>query len=514
MGGERRKDNKQQRRKVMANTQKYLAFDLGAESGRAVVGLFDGNGLRLEDVHRFPTGGTLVLGTRYWDVLRLFEECKKGLALAVTRFGTDLAGIGFDTWGVDFGLLGRGDVLLGNPRHYRDHGNDGMLDIAFALLTPEAIFDRTGIQFMQLNTLYQLLALKLRKSPWLEVAETLLMMPDLLAFWFTGEKSSEFTIASTSQIVDPRSRQWAYDLLVRLGLPTHLFAAITEPGTQKGTLVSEVAQECGCEAIAVYAPAEHDTGSAVVAVPASDSDFVYLSSGTWSLMGIELPQPLLTEQVRKANFTNEGGVCGTTRLLKNIMGLWLVQECRRAYARRGQDHSYAELTQMAEQAPPFGSLIDPDDPSFLAPADMVEAIANFCRRTGQNPPEGIGATVRCCLESLALKYRRTLELLDGFRGRPHVVIHVVGGGTQNRLLCQLTADALQRPVIAGPVEATAIGNVLMQAMGRGEIGSLEEARAIVRNSFPLETYSPTTTTKDRWEEAYSRFRKLCGMEDS
>lgn len=496
----------------MAATQKYLAFDLGAESGRAVLGLYDGASIQLEEVHRFPTGGCAVLGTLYWDVLRLFEECKKGLGLAVSQYGKEINGIGFDTWGVDFGLLGRGDVLLGNPRHYRDHGNDGMLDIAFALVPPEILFGRTGIQFMQINTLYQLFSLKIRHSPLLEAAETLLMMPDLLAFWFTGVKTSEFSIASTTQIVDPISRRWAFDLLVKLGLPTHIFTPIVEPGTVRGMVTAEIAALCGCGSIPVYLPAEHDTASAVVAVPASDPHFVYISSGTWSLMGVELPQPLLTDAVRKANFTNEGGVCGTTRLLKNIMGLWLVQECRRAFARRGAEHSYQELTQMAQQAPPFAAWINPDDHSFVAPADMVEAIAAFCRRTNQKPPEGIGATIRCCLESLAMKYRWTLEVLEGLLQQRHSIIHVVGGGTQNRFLCQLTANATQRPVIAGPVEATAVGNVLVQAMGRGEVGSLEDIRAIVRKSFALETYMPAVSEQDMWEEAYARFRQVCRLD--
>jgi rhamnulokinase len=472
-----------------------------------VVGFFDGERLRLEDAHRFSSRSVRLLDTLCWDVLGLFHELKQGLGMAVAAHGPDFAGIGIDTWGVDFGLLGRGDVLLGNPRHYRDHGNDGMLDIAFGIVPREQIFDRTGIQFMQLNTLYQLLALKRMQSPLLENAETLLMMPDLLNFWFTGVKTTEFSIASTSQMVDPRTRTWVKDLIERFGLPTHLLTEIVPTSATIGPLRADIASEAGCGPIPLLAPGEHDTASAVVAVPASTPDYAYISSGTWSLMGIETTEPRISEETRAYNFTNEGGACGTIRLLKNIMGLWLVQECRRAEARRGKEYTYSRLAEMAAEAEPFVSLIEPDAPEFLAPADMLAAIRDFCRKTEQPTPDGMGATVRCCLESLALKYRWALERLEAFRGRRIDVIHIVGGGTQNRLLCQLAADATGRTVIAGPVEATATGNVLMQALGRGHIGSLEQAREVVRRSFPLETYLPTAS-RDRWEAAYTRFLAL------
>ncbi len=486
---------------------KFLAFDLGAESGRAVVGSFDGKRLRLDDAHRFASRSVRLADTLYWDVLALYQELKLGLGMAVAAHGSDFDGLGIDTWGVDFGLLGRGDVLLGNPRHYRDHGNDGMLDLAFEIVSREQIFDRTGIQFMQFNTLFQLLALKRAASPLLESAETLLMMPDLLNFWLTGVKVSEFSIASTSQMVDPRTRSWATDLLDRFGLPSHILTEIVPTSTIIGSLRADIGAETGCGPVPVLAPGEHDTASAVVTVPASTPDYAYISSGTWSLMGIETLAPLISDETRAVNFTNEGGACGTIRLLKNIMGLWLVQECRRAEARRGHDFSYAQLARMAAEVQPFISLIEPDAPEFLAPADMLVAIAGFCTRTGQPVPDGMGAAVRCCLESLALKYRWTLERLEAFRGHPIEVIHIVGGGTQNQLLCQLAADATGRPVIAGPIEATAIGNVLMQALGRGRIGSLEEAREVVRRSFELDTYTPATS-RERWEVAYSRFLGL------
>lgn len=488
----------------MASEAKFLAFDLGAESGRAVVGHFDGERLRLEDAHRFTTGPTRILDTLYWDALRLFSECKRGLGLAVAAHGPDLAGLGIDTWGVDFGLLAKDDSLLGNPRHYRDHGNDGMLEAAFALAPRETIFDRTGIQFMQINTLYQLLALQQRQSPLLESAQTLLLMPDLFNFWFTGVKATEFSIASTSQMVDPRSRTWAKDLLGTMGLPTHLLTEIVLPGTLLGSLRSDIAAEFGCRPLPVYAPGEHDTASAVAAVPAETPDYAYISSGTWSLVGVEARQPRISAETLTANFTNEGGVCDTIRLLKNVMGLWLVQECRRAFARQGKEVSYAELTALASQASALGPLVDPDDIAFLAPSDMTAAIADFCTRTGQSIPQGQGALVRCCLESLALKYRWVLDKLEQFRGRPIATVHIVGGGTQNRLLCQLTADASQRTVIAGPVEATALGNILMQAIGKGLIGSLAQGREVVRRSVELQRYEPSKET-DRWDEAYARF---------
>jgi len=486
---------------------KFLALDLGAESGRGVVGAFDGERLRIADVHRFATGPTRILDTLYWDALRLFSECKRSLGMAAASHGAGFEAIGIDTWGVDFGLLGRGDVLLGNPRHYRDHANDGMLDVAFELAPREFIFGRTGIQFMQFNTLCQLLSLQRAGSPILEIAETLLFMPDLLNFWFTGVKTTELTVASTGQMVDPNTRSWAIDLLQRLRLPTRILTPIIAPGTTVGALRTDIAEECGCNAVPIIAPGEHDTASAVVAVPASTTDYAYISSGTWSLVGIETTAPRIDSETLAANFTNEGGACGTTRLLKNVMGLWLVQECRRTYARRLRDYSYSDLSSLAAQSPAFGPLIDPDDPSFLAPADMVGAIAEFCAATGQPEPDGVGATIRCCLESLALKYRWVIERLEEFRGGRIGTIHIVGGGARNGLLCQFTADVMQRPVIAGPVEATAVGNILMQTIGSGHLASLAQAREVVRASFDLEAYLPGPET-DRWDDAYARLLRI------
>ncbi len=494
---------------------KYLALDLGAESGRAVLGRFDGGKLSLEDMHRFPTGSSTVLGTMYWDALRLFDDCKRGLAMASASHGDDIDGIGIDTWGVDFGLLDASGRLLANPRHYRDHGNDGMVERAVELVGRERLFAATGIQILQINSLYQLLALKQQNSPTLAIARKLLFMPDLLKYWFTGVASSEYTIASTSQMLNPITRSWAMDLLDELEIPTEMLGEIVTPGNFVGHVGNDIQMETGCRAVPVLTVGEHDTASAVAAVPAVGQNWAYLSCGTWSLMGIESKVPILTKAMAKANFTNEGGVCGTIRVLKNIMGLWLVQECRRSFARRGSDYSYAQLTALAEQSTPFGPVIDPDATVFLSPADMTDAITAFCVQTRQTPPSTPGEFVRCCLESLALKYRWTMDRLESFHGASLNVLHIVGGGTQNRLLCQLTADATLRRVVAGPVEATAAGNIVLQAIARGRIGSLEEGREIIRNSFEIEEYEPGSRSED-WLWAWQRFtamRTTAGLED-
>jgi len=490
----------------MAETLKFLAIDLGAESGRGVVGLFDGQKLRLEEGHRFPNGPVQILDRLHWDVLRLFAEMKRALGQCVEQHGTDLAGMGVDTWGVDFGLLDRNNELLGNPYHYRDSRTDGMMEEAFRRVPREEIFERTGIQFMQLNTLYQLLAMVVQKSPLLEVADTFLTMPDLFNFWLTGRKVAEFSEATTTQFYDPRAGDWAKGMLEKMGVPTHFLPEIVPPGTVLGSLWPSVAEEVGLGAIPVVAPACHDTGSAVAAVPTQGRDYAYLSSGTWSLMGAEVSEPIINEKSLAYNFTNEGGVCHTFRFLKNIMGLWLVQQCRQTWERAGESLSYDEITQLAAAATPFRALIDPDQDLFLKFGDMPAQIAMACAQTGQPVPVDKGSTVRCALESLALKYRWTLDRLEELLERKLEVIHVVGGGTQNKLLCQFTANATQRPVLAGPIEATAIGNVMMQALALGHVGSLEEAREVIRNSFEVIPYEPTDA--DAWEEAYGRFQKV------
>lgn len=486
----------------MPNTKKLLAFDLGAESGRGVLGLFDGQKVALEVVHRFANGGVRTLETIHWDVLRLYGEMVNGLRRCAADFG-GVDAVGVDTWGVDFALLGRGDTLLGNPRHYRDPHTETIMEEAFRRVARFDIFRQTGIQFMRFNTLFQLLALQRDRSPLLDVAQTLLFIPDLFHFYFTGVKANEFTDASTSQLLDPTTRNWAFGLIKAFGLPAHIFGSFVQPGTVLGPLRPALAAETGLSPVPVIAPATHDTAAAVAAVPARGDHWAYISSGTWSLVGMELPGPLVNEAALKFNFTNEGGVGGTIRLLKNVMGLWLVQECRRAWERCGQTISYDDLTRLAEKAPAFVSLVDPDDASFILPANMPAALADFCRRTHQPAPQEPSAVVRCALESLALRYRWVLERLEELTGQRLETIHVVGGGCQNRLLCQFTADACNRPVLAGPVEATALGNVLVQAVGLGLLGSLAEAREVVRRSFAVETYTPHEP--DKWQGPYQRF---------
>jgi rhamnulokinase len=487
---------------IMTGTKKILAFDLGAESGRGVLGQFDGQTLRLEVVHRFPNGPVRTLDTMHWDVLRLYSEMVAGLRRCAAEHG-GLDSLGVDTWGVDFALLGRGGTLLGNPRHYRDPHTEGVMEEALSRVPRAEVFRQTGMQFMRFNTLFQLLALQRDRSPLFDAAENLLFMPDLFHYFFTGVKCNELTDASTSQLYDPTAKGWAYGLIQAFGLPGQILGTIVPPGTVLGPLRASVATETGLAPVPVIAPASHDTGSAVAAVPASGTSWCYISSGTWSLMGAELPAPLIREAVQRYNFTNEGGVGGTIRFLKNIMGLWLVQECRRIWARAGQNYTYADLERLAREAPPFVSLVNPDDPSFILPANMPAALAEYCRRTGQPTPTEPGAVVRCALESLALRYRWVLERLEELLGRRLDVIHVVGGGCQNTLLCQLTADACNRPVHAGPIEATAIGNVLVQAIGLGVLKSLADAREVVRRSFEVVEHAPQQP--DRWQGPYERF---------
>ncbi len=487
----------------MSRQPNLLAFDLGAESGRAMLGQFDGERLQLSEVHRFSNGPVRLPDGLHWDALRLWTEVKHGLALAVQEHGANLASVGLDTWGVDFGLLDRDGALISNPYHYRDSRTDGMLDEAFRRVPREQVFEHTGIQFMQINSLYQLLSMVINHSPVLDIAESFLTMADLFNYWLTGRKLCEFSNATTTQCYDPRQGDWARPLLERLGVPTHIFPEIVPPGTILGEMLPSVADEVGMKGLQVIAPACHDTGCAVAAVPAAGSNFVYISSGTWSLMGAELLEPIINEQSLASNFTNEGGVGGTFRFLKNIAGLWLLQECRRTWARQDERLSYDDLTQMAAEADPLQSIVDSDYDEFLRPGDMAARIRAFCQMTDQAVPQSKGAVVRCALESLALKYRLVLEQLEETLKRRLEPIHIVGGGAQNYLLNQFTADATGRQVLAGPVEATAAGNIITQAMALDHIASLEEGRQVVRDSFDVVTYEPTSQSK--WEEAYGRF---------
>jgi rhamnulokinase len=490
----------------MPHALDFLAFDLGAESGRAILGQFDGQRLGLSHVHRFPNGPVYLPDGMHWDVLRLWTEIKQSMALVAQGHGSELAGVGLDTWGVDFGLLDRDGALVSNPYHYRDSRTDGMVEEAFRRVSRQEIFERTGIQFMPLNSLIQLLSMVVHRSPALDIAETFLTMPDLFNYWLTGRKVCEFSNTTTTQCYDPRQKGWATTMLERLGIPTHIFPEIVLPGTVLGPLGSAVAREVGLsgkQSVPVIAPACHDTGSAVAAVPATGPGFAWISSGTWSIMGAELLEPVINDQSLSCNFTNEGGVLGTFRFSKNIMGLWLVQECRRTWARQGQEFSYDELTHMAAQAEPFLAVIDPDDGEFLKPGDMPARIRNFCQVTNQPVPESKGAIIRCALEGIALRYRWVLERLEEILGHRLDPLHIVGGGTQNRLLSQLTADAIGRRVISGPIEATAVGNIIVQAMGLGHLASLEEGREVVRNSFDVTSYEPIG--QPGWDAAYARF---------
>lgn len=490
----------------MAQPKLFLALDLGAESGRSIAGSFDGRRLTLSEVHRFTNRPVQLFDSLYWDVLSLFAEIKTSLALAVQQHGPGLAGLGIDVWGNDFALLDEQGELLGNAHHYRDPRTEGMLEAAFERLPRQEIFNQTGIQFMRFNTLYQLLALVTRKSPQLAAAKTFLMIPDLFNYWLTGQKSVEYTVASTSQCLDPVSRSWNEMLLAKMGIPLHIFPAIIQPGSILGHLLPAIAAEVKAGPIPVIAPGCHDTASAVAAVPAEGNNYAYLSSGTWSLMGVEVSQPVINADTLAYNFTNEGGVANTIRLLKNIGGLWLIQECRRAWAAAGEPLAYEEIARLAAEAPSFVAVIDPDDADFAHPGSMPERIKAYCQRTGQPEPDTIGSIARTIFESLALRYRWVLEKLEAIRGQRLERLHIIGGGSQNKLLNQFTANALNRPVVAGPSEATAIGNILLQMLALGDIASLEQGRELVRFSFETELYLPGETGP--WDEAYARFLAL------
>ena len=491
----------------MTETTNFLAIDLGASGGRVMLGRWDGERFQLEELHRFANGPVEVMGRLHWDHLRLWAEIKTGFTAYAANYDTPPAGIGVDTWGVDYGLLDQSEQLLGNPYHYRDSANDGMMEEAFAYVPKKEIYQSTGIQFMQINTLYQLLARKLAADPQLDMAKTLLFTPDLFHFWLTGRKVAEYSIASTSQMLDANNRQWDADLLSKLDLPTHILADIVFPGTVLGDLRAEIVAEVGfADTVPVIAVGSHDTANAVAAVPDLDANSVYISSGTWSLMGVETAEPVINEQSLALDFTNEGGVAGTIRLLKNVAGLWLLQESRRQWQREGQDYGWDELVSLAEDADPLRSLINPDRPEFASPGDTPGMIREACRQSGQPITESVGAVTRTILESLALKYRWVLESLETLIGHRLDTIRIVGGGTQNQLLNQFTANACQRPVVTGPIEATALGNVMMQAIATGHIADIEAGRRAIAASTEQRKYEPQDA--NAWEKAYGAFLEL------
>ena len=481
-----------------------LGFDFGASSGRAMLGTLEDGKLDIQEIHRFSNDPVTLCGRFVWDLPRLFYEMKQAL-LKLSRAGVQVDAIGIDTWGVDYGLLDKNGRLLGLPTHYRDARTEGMPEKVCGIVGEEELFARTGIANNIFNTLYQLFAMRQEGDPTLDAAADLLFMPDLLAYLLTGVKGTDYTMASTSQMLNPYTRDWDRELLEKLDIPTHMLGEVKLPGEARGTLLPEIAKECGVAEIPVIAVGGHDTASAVAAVPAREEDFAYISSGTWSLLGVELKQPLCEEGVRKANYTNEGGVDGSIRLLKNIMGLWIIQECKREWDRRSDAVGFAELVEMAMGAPAFKALIDVDDPCFLAPGDMPARIQAYCEKTGQPVPKGRGEISRVIYEGLALKYRWAIERLEqDMVKKPIKVLHIVGGGSKNVLLNRFTAEAIKRPVVTGPGEGTVIGNLLVQAMALGAIRDIPELRRVVEASFPTETYLPETDGA-AWDAAYARY---------
>lgn len=483
-----------------------LALDLGAESGRAIVGSFDGETIKLQEVHRFPNLSVRLPDGLHWDILYLFNEVKKGIRLAHEQFGESIVSLGIDTWGVDHALIDVKGQLTFLPYHYRDNRTDHVMEEVFSIVPKEDIFFQTGIQFMSINTLYQLRSLLQTNPRAVKFATTFLTIPDLLNYWLTGKKVSEFSIATTTQCYNPSQKNWAFSLLEKIGLPSEIFPEIIPSGTILGSLLPYVSQELGAHNLQVVAPACHDTASAVLAIPKSQVPSAYLSSGTWSLLGIETSTPIINQQSLAMNFTNEGGFDGSIRFLKNITGLWIVQECKRYWQSKGENYSYDDLTDLAKAVPGHQSYIDPEWPEFLKPGNMPEKIQRFCASTNQPIPEDHGAMIRCVLESLSMKYREEFDSLETVTNQHIQQLNIVGGGSQNTLLNQCTANALNRKVVAGPVEATAFGNILGQLIALRKIDTIDRAKEIVSNSCTVTTYQPQNS--DEWQNAYCHYRKL------
>jgi rhamnulokinase len=486
-------------------TKTYVAFDLGAESGRAVLGRIHAGVITTEEVHRFANEPVEYGGSLHWDAPRLWLEIRNALRQLEQ---VELSGIGVDAWGVDYALLGDRGELLQNPYHYRDKRTDGLMEEVFQKVPKENIYRETGIQFMPINTLYQLYAAKRDTPKLLDAARTLLTIPDLFHYWLTGNAHCEFTNATTTQMVNAASRTWSRELLDTLQLPSDLPAEIIQPGSIVGTVSERAASSSALAGTPVIAPGSHDTASAVAAIEARDGT-AFLSSGTWSLLGTEVDAPVITVESMRLNFTNEGGVCGTTRLLKNVMGLWMLQCCRKAWASQEQAYSYVELLDAASREPAFKHLVDPNDESFLHPKSMPRAVDQFCDKTKQPRPGNPGAYVRAVLESLALKYSVVICELEQLTRKPITQIRIIGGGSKNRLLNQFVADGTGRPVLAGPVEATALGNLAIQMVATGEAASLAEVRGMIDRSFPTEVFQPRES--DRWQHELERFQNYTGM---
>lgn len=481
-----------------------LAFDFGASSGRAILGSFDGEKITLKEIHRFSNDPVKVGNTFYWDVLRLFHEIKQGILKAKLEGG--FQSIGIDTWGVDFGLIDEKGYLLENPVHYRDERNSGMIEEAEKYMSKDEMYAHTGIQFMDFNTVFQLLSLRKNRPELLDRADKMLFMPDLLAYMLTGEKVSEYSIATTSQMVNIETKTWDKDILNALNIPEKILCNIVPAGTKTGMLRKELCEELGIQSVPVIAVCGHDTQSAITAIPGETDDFAFISSGTWSLFGTELKAPVVNEKAKQFNITNEGGYNYTTAFLKNICGLWLIQESRRQWIREGKEYSYAELEKEALKAEPFKCFIDPDAPDFVAMGDMPSRVREFCRKTGQYVPETVGEIMRCIYESLAMKYKNVLHGIEDCTDKKFDKIHVAGGGTKDTFLCSMTASACNRTVYAGPIEATVLGNIAVQFMSAGEIKDITQARKIIAKGENLKVYEPIDA--DKWENAYSDFLKI------
>lgn len=484
--------------------KRVLAFDFGASSGRAIIGIFDGETIRLEEVHRFENTPVQMCGTLYWDLPRLFHEVKQGLVKAAQSGGFDSLAV--DTWGVDFGLIGRDGHLLELPVHYRDSRTSGMLEKAFSLIDKAQFYNITGNQFMDINTVFQLLSLKLDRPEMLKNAETLLLMPDLFGYLLTGKKRAELSIASTTQMMNAAERKWSETVLDALGIPKNILPEICMPATELGMLSDEICAELDIPAAKVISVCGHDTQCAAAAAPTEEEDFIFISCGTWSLFGTETDSPIISEKSAALNITNESGYGGKVTFLKNIIGLWLIQESRRQFRREGREYSFADLEKLALECEPFKCFIDPDAPEFVPVGNIPERVREYCRRTGQPVPESVGEVMRCIYESLALKYRLAFDEIRECTGKEYKKIHLVGGGTKDGMLCRMTAAACDRDVIAGPIEATAYGNIAMQLIADGAIPDIKTARRVIAKSDNVKLYSPENT--EEWEKAYRRYIEI------
>ncbi len=487
--------------------KKILSFDFGASSGRAMLATLENGKINMEEIHRFSNDPVVVCGSMYWDVLRLFFEIKTGITKAVNSGGFDA--IGIDTWGVDFGLLDKNGRLLSNPYHYRDNRTHSIPEKVFEIIPKDELYRKAGLQCIHFNTIYQLMYLKFNEPDVLERADKMLMMPDLFAYMLTGEKKEEATIASTSNLLDPYSKDWNFELIEQLGLPKNIFAPITKPGSIYGYLSDEICEELGCDKVPVIAVASHDTASAVASTPTDRDDFVYISCGTWSLFGIESKTPILTDDAAKADFTNEGGFEGTTRFLKNIMGLWLIQESRRQFRREGEEVGFDTLEKEALASEPFKCFINVDDAAFEPSGNLPLRVKEYCKKTGQYVPQTRGEVMRCIYQSLAMKYKYTFNTLNNIGEKKYHSINILGGGIKDRLLCQMTSDACNVPVLAGPTEATVMGNIGVAFSALGEISDFKQLRKIVSDSTEIKTYTPCDNAA--WEKAYSDYLKAAGL---